>query len=110
MRSFSLFRNSILLAALAIAIPVLAKPMAKTLPIAHEVHFGQVDVKSGEYRVTIDDNHLTLTKGKNVIAESAGRWEERDTKPEYDEIVSNAEGKVIELRFAGKKSVFVLTQ
>jgi len=110
MRLHSLLRSSILLAAIAIAVPVFAKPMAKTLPINHEVRFGQVDVKTGEYRVTIDDNHLTLTKGKNVVAESAGRWEDRDAKSDYDEIVSNAEGKVIELRFAGKKSAFVLAQ
>jgi hypothetical protein len=109
MRIHSLLRSSLLVAAIAV-VPVFAKPMAKTLPINHEVKFGQVDVKTGEYRVTIDDNHLTLTKGKSVIAESAGRWEDRDTKSEYDEIVSNAEGKVIELRFSGKKSVFVLAQ
>jgi len=110
MKNHSLLRNSVLAAALAVAVPLFAKPVAKTLPVSHEVHFGQVDVKSGEYKVIIDDSHLTLSKGKKVIAESNGRWEDRGTKSEYDEIVSNAQGNVLELRFAGKSSVFVLKQ
>ncbi len=45
-----------------------------------------------------------------MIAEAEGRWEDRDAKSEYNGVVSNADGKVIELRFQGKKNVFVLPQ
>jgi hypothetical protein len=43
------------------------------------------------------------------VAEADGRWEERNVKSEYTEILSDNEGKVLELRFAGNKGAFVLT-
>ncbi len=110
MSNKSLVRSLILVSALAISIPAFAKPVVKDLPITHTIHVGKSTIQSGNYRILIDGNHLTIQKGKNVVAESEGRWEERDAKVPYDEIVSTADGKMLELRFGGKKSVFVLTQ
>ena len=45
-------------------------------------------MKAGEYRFLIDGNHLTIQNGKKVVAESEGRWEDRDKKSEYTEILS----------------------
>jgi hypothetical protein len=110
MKSNTLVRNLALAATLAITVPVFAKPVAKTLAVNHPVKFGKVDVKAGDYRAMIDDNHLTLLNGKKVIAESAGRWEERNEKSNYTSIVSNSDGRVLELRFEGKSQVFVLSE
>ena len=110
MASKSFVRSMVLLAAVAISVPAFAKPMAKNIPLNHDVHVGMTDVKAGEYRFLIDGNHLTIQNGKKVVAESEGRWEDRDKKSQYTEILSNAEGKVIELRFEGQKSAFVLAQ
>jgi hypothetical protein len=49
-------------------------------------------------------------KGKTLVAQSEGRWEDRDQKAPYTEVVSNSDGKLLELRFEGKKTVFVLPQ
>jgi len=108
MSNNSLVRCLILASALAISLPAFAKPVVKDLPVTHTMHVGKTTVQSGDYRILIDGNHLTIQKGKNVVAECEGRWEERDAKVPYDEIVSNADGKMLELRFSGKKSVFVL--
>jgi hypothetical protein len=110
MKSNSIVRNLVLAAALVMGIAAVAKPLEKNLPINHAVKVGKVDVKAGDYRAMIDDNHLTLLNGKKVVAESAGRWEDRDKKSPYTEIVSNSDGKVMELRFEGKASVFVLAE
>lgn len=110
MKNKSLFANLVLCGALAVAVPVFAKPMSANLPLTHSVKVGQTEVKAGDYRFLIDGNHLTILHGKTQVAEADGRWEERDAKSEYDSIVSNEEGRVIELRFVGKKSVFVLPQ
>jgi len=103
MHNKSWLRSFVLLAAVAIAIPAFAKPMSKS------VHVGKYDVKAGDYNVLIDGNHLTLKKNNKVVAEADGRWEERNVKSDYTEILSNNDGKVLELRFAGNKSAFVLT-
>ena len=110
MKRNSVVRNLALLAALACTVPVLAKPVTKSLPISQNVKVGKVDVKAGDYRATIDDNHITLLNGKKVVAESAGRWETRDTKSPYTGIVADSNGRVLELRFEGKADVFVLSE
>ncbi len=110
MKSNLLARTLVLAAALAVSVPMFAKPVSKSLPVSHNVRFGQVDVKAGDYRVTIDNNHLKLMNGNKTVAETDGRWEEREAKSEYTSILSNAEGRVLELRFEGQKSVFVLAQ
>ena len=110
MKSNTLVRNLALATALAICVPVFAKPVTKSLPISRTVKLNKVDVKAGDYRAMIDDNHLTLLNGKKVVAESAGRWETRDNKSPYTGIVSDANGNVRELRFEGKAEVFVLSE
>jgi len=110
MKKQSLLANLVLAGALAVAIPAFAKPMSTTLPITHNVKVGQTEIKAGDYRFLIDGNHLTVLNGKKAIAEADGRWEERDSKAQYNSVVSNADGKVIELRFEGKKTVFVIPE
>jgi hypothetical protein len=110
MKNNTLVRSLALAAALALTVPVFAKPVAKSLAVPHNVKFGKVDVKAGDYRAMIDDNHITLLNGKKVIAESAGRWEDRSQKSPYTVIVSNEDGRVLELRFEGKAQVFVLSE
>jgi photosystem II stability/assembly factor-like uncharacterized protein len=110
MKSNSLLANLVLLGTLAVAVPVDAKPIATNLPITHNMKVGQTELKAGDYRFLIDGNHLTILNGKKHIAEADGRWEERDSKAEDTSVVSTVDGKLLELRFGGKKSVFVLPQ
>lgn len=110
MKKQSLLANLVLVGALAIAVPVFAKPMSTNVPITHNVKVGQTEIKAGDYRFLIDGNHLTVLSGRKTVAEADGRWEERDTKAQNTSVVSNGEGKVIELRFEGKKSVFVIPE
>ena len=110
MKSKSLLANLVLGGALAVAVPLFAKPMSTTVPLGHSVKVGQTDLKAGDYRFLIDGTHLTVFIGKKNVAEAEGKWEERDTKSPYTEVVSTNDGKLVELRFEGKKSVFVLNQ
>ena len=110
MKSKSLLANLVLCGALAAAVPVFAKPVSTTLPVTHTVKVGQTEIKAGDYRFLIDGNHLTILNGHKQVAEAEGRWEDRSTKSDFNSIVSGADGKLIELRFQGKKSVFVLPQ
>jgi hypothetical protein len=110
MSSKTLFRSMVLFSAVAISVPVFAKPMTKNIPINHEVQVGKSDLKAGEYRFLIDGTHLTIMNGRQIVAEAEGRWEDRDKKNEYTEILSGADGKMMELRFSGQKSAFVLAQ
>ncbi len=110
MKTNSFVRSMALLAAMALAVPAFAKPLSQNFQLSHNTMIGKTALNAGEYRFLIDGNKLTVTKGKAIMAESEGRWEERDTKYEYAQIVSGSNGQLMELRFAGKKSVFVLNQ
>src|SRR5258705_5280918 len=107
MKSNSLLRSVALLAVTAIAVPVFAKPVSKTINISQSAKVGKADLQAGEYRLLIDGTKATVQKGKSVVAESEGRWEDRDTKSNYDAVLLSETGQVKEVRFSGQKRVFV---
>ena len=106
----SFFRSIALLAAVALAVPAFAKPVSKTVHIAHEAKIGQTDLQSGDYRFSIDGNKVTVQKGSKTIAEIDGRWEDRSTKSQYDSVLLGEGGVVKEVRFAGQQRVLVLNE
>jgi hypothetical protein len=58
----------------------------------------------------IDGNKATVQKGKEVVAESEGRWEDRSSKSSYDSVLLSETGQVKEVRFAGQTRVFVFNE
>ncbi len=110
MKSNSFVRSLALLAAIALAVPVFAKPFSKTINIAQAARLGKSDLRAGEYRLEIDGNKAIVQKGKQVVAESEGRWEDRSTRAAYDSILIGENGQVKEVRFAGQARVFVFSE
>ena len=110
MKTNSLFRFAALMAAIALAVPVFAKPLSKTINFTQAAKLGRSDLQAGEYRLLIDGNKATLQKGKDVVAESEGRWEERETRSNYDSVLIGENGQVREVRFSGQKRVFVFNE
>jgi hypothetical protein len=51
-----------------------------------------------------------VQKGKSLVAESEGRWEDRDAKSSYDAVLLGEDGQVKEVRFSGQKRVFVFSE
>ena len=110
MKSNSFVRSMALLAAIALAVPAFAKPVAKTINFAQAAKLGKSELRAGEYRLEIDGNKATVQRGKQVVAESEGRWEDRSTKAAYDSVLVGENGQVKEVRFAGQKRVFVFSE
>ena len=110
MKSKSILRSFALLAVVALAVPVFAKPVSKTININQSAKVGTAKLDAGEYRLSIDGTKATVQKGKNVVATSEGRWEDRDAKSNYDAVLLNDSGQVTEVRFAGQKKVFVFSE
>ena len=110
MKMNGLIRTLTLLAVAALAIPAFAKPVSKTFNITQAAKVGKVDLQAGEYRLLIDGTKATVQKGNTVIAQSEGRWEERETKSNYDAVLVGENGQVKEVRFSGQKRVFVFNE
>jgi hypothetical protein len=110
MKANSFLRGAALLAAVALAVPLFAKPVSKTINFTQAARLGKAELQAGEYRLLIDGNKATVEKGKAVVAESEGRWEERDAKANYDAVLIGENGQVKEVRFSGQKRVFVFNE
>ncbi len=110
MKSQSFLRSVTLLAVIALAVPVFAKPISKTINISQNAKVGKASLQAGEYRLLIDGNKATVQRGKQVVAESEGRWEDRDIKSQSDAVLLNNNGEVQEVRFSGQKRVFVFSE
>ncbi len=110
MKTNSLLRSIVLLAAMAVAMPAFAKPFATTISLTQTAKFGKAQLQAGEYRLEIEGNKATLQKGRQVVAESEGRWEDRSAKSNYDSLLLGENGQVKEVRFAGKARVFVFNE
>ena len=110
MKSNTLLRSFALLAVIALAVPVFAKPISKTINITQAAKVGKADLQAGEYRLLIDGSKAIVQKGKSTVAEIEGRWEDRDTKSNYDAVLLGDNGQVKEVRFSGQKRVFVFSE
>jgi hypothetical protein len=110
MKLNSILRGVALAAALAFTVTLVAKPVSKTINITHSAKIGRADLQAGEYRLMIDGNKATVEKGKQVVAESEGRWEDRSTKAVADSVLIGEDGQVKEVRFAGQNRVFVFNE
>ena len=110
MKFNTLVRTAALLGALCLSVSVFAKPFVKTLSISQPAKVGQVTLQAGEYKFSIDGNKVTVQRGKDQLAQSEGRWEDRDAKSDYDAVLVNSEGQLKEVRFAGQKRVFVFSE
>ena len=110
MKTNSFVRSMALLAAIAVAVPAFAKPFSKTINISQTAKVGKSELRAGEYRLAIEGNKATVQKGKEVVAESEGRWEDRSSKSEYNAVLIGENGQVREVRFAGQARVFVFSE
>jgi hypothetical protein len=110
MKTKLFFRSIALLAAIALTVPAFAKPFAKTINIAQNARVGKSELKAGEYRLQIEGTKATVQKGKEIVAESEGRWEDRSAKASYDSLLVGENGQVKEVRFAGQTRVFVFSE
>jgi hypothetical protein len=110
MKINSVHRTAALFVALAIVVPAFAKPLTKTINISQPAKVGKASLQAGEYQLSIDGTKAIVQKGKNTVAMSEGRWEEREAKSQYTSILVGENGQVREVRFAGQKKVFVFAE
>jgi hypothetical protein len=113
------FRFVLALAAMALALPMLAKtdnsakadakPKSMTVTINEPVKFGTTMVNAGTYKLVIENEKATVQSGKNVIASAPGRWEDREQKQRSNGF-ETTNGEVQEIYIHGEASVFVLNR
>jgi hypothetical protein len=103
-------KSLIAVAALAVLVsPAFAKPETRIITIDGTDKIAGKELKNDVFAFKVDDSKLVVVKGNKVVAEATGRWEPRDTKYDTDTVVTDANGQIQELRFAGEKRAFVIS-
>ncbi|MGA2482186.1 MAG: hypothetical protein ABSF92_03595 [Candidatus Acidiferrales bacterium] len=110
MKSSSFIRTFALLGAIALAVPVFAKPTSRTINLTESAKLGASRLEAGQYTLLIDGDKVTAKHGKKVLAETHARWEEREDKQPYDSVLVGPDGSVLEIRFGGQRRVLVLSE
>jgi hypothetical protein len=107
------FRLGLAVAALALALPVMAKPAndakpkSTTLTIDSPVKFGDTMLKPGTYKLVIENDKASIESGKTVVASASGRWEDRKQKA-GDTGFETTDGQIDTIYLHGDTNAFVL--
>jgi hypothetical protein len=110
MRIKSLVRFLAMLAVIPLAVPAMAKPISKSMNLSQPAKLGNTQLTVGEYRLLIDGNKVTVQRGKEVVAQAEGRWEQRSQKERYNSVVLGPDGEVQEIRFAHDDRVLLISR
>lgn len=97
-------------AALAMLVtPAFAKTEVRIITIDGTEKMSGKELKNDVFKFSVDDTKVTVVKGNKVVAEATGRWEPRDKKYDTDTVLTDANGQITELRFAGEKRAFIIS-
>lgn len=90
--------------ALALAAPVLADTISKSLSLREPAKLGGTELKAGEYWLVFDGAKLTLKKGKKVVAEAQAEWVDVKFEVRGDTFIVE-KGAISEIRIEGRSRV-----
>jgi hypothetical protein len=97
-------------AALAMLVtPAFAKTDTRIITISGTDKISGKELKNDDFTFKVDDTKVVVVKGSKVVAEATGRWEPRDKKYDTDTVITDSNGQIQELRFAGQKRAFVIS-
>jgi hypothetical protein len=106
----------VVLAALALAMPLAAHPNKKdsksnvhaTMDLVSSANLAGKPVRSGTYDVKANGTTLTLTRDGKVIAEAPIEWKDETSKQNYSSIIVES-GAVKEIHFIGQSRYAQIT-
>jgi hypothetical protein len=65
-------------------------------------------ITPGDYKVTVTETQLTMTRDGKVVAQVPVQWKDETSKPHYSTIVTDG-GKITEFHFGGKTRFVVVS-
>jgi len=99
-----------ILAALALAVPVVAraddsKTIKSVSRVAVDLHSSATlagkDLKPGTYQVSADDSKMTISRDGKIVAEVPIEWKDGQGKAAYTSVVTDS-NQITEVHFGGK--------
>jgi len=106
MRRSSFYRVLAVLVVLALAVPVLAKPMRATIALGQNAKLAGTQLKPGSYTVIADETKVVVKKGSKVVAEAPAKWAESKTKASGSSVILRGD-EIAEIRIGGSTKYLV---
>jgi len=97
-----------LAAALALAMPVLAKPDRVQVILTQTSLVGSTSIQPGEYEMVLDGNKVSFVQKHKVVAEATGEWKKADKKAALTFFGYSNDGKITEIHLGGHDSYLAL--
>ena len=108
MQHKTLLRIVAVLALVALATPMFARPVERNISLERAVKFGKTQIDAGRYILAIDGTKVTLWQGGRSVASLDASWEERESPAPYNSVLINRFGQLEEVRFRGSNRVLVI--
>jgi hypothetical protein len=74
---------------------------ASVFTIQNATSLAGQSIAPGDYKVSVTDTQLTMSKNGKVVAQVAVQWKDETSKPHYSTIVTEG-NKITEFHFGGK--------
>jgi hypothetical protein len=97
-----------LLAMLALAMPVLARPDRGEITVSRNCLVGTTAIQAGTYKLTFDGNKVSFLQHGKVVAEANGEWKKLPSKIYDTSVIYETNGRIIEIRLQNHDSLFAL--
>jgi len=97
-----------LLAALALAMPVLARPSRTNITLTDACQLAGTKLPPGEYVMLVDGNTVTIQHNNKTVVSATGEWKKLDSKATSSGFGCNAEGHVVQIRVEGRDSYLAI--
>jgi len=98
------------LAVVVLALPLMAKPITKSLTLTEPTKIAGTLLKPGDYKLVIDGDKLTVEQGKHVVATATVTWEHMNAKSDTNCITITADGELQKICFTGDDKALILGQ
>lgn len=96
------------LAVLALAMPVLARPDRGEITVSRDCQVGATALPAGTYKLVFDGNKVSFLQHNKVIAEANGEWKKLPAKIYDTSVIFEASGRIVEIRLQGHDSMFAI--
>jgi hypothetical protein len=98
---------AILAVVVSMVIPVMAKPVTKSMTLDTAVMLAGTQLAAGDYKMSIDGDKITFEKGGKAVATVNGSWEDRKQKQVSTGFLTE-NNQVQEIYIAGDSRAFVV--
>jgi len=75
--------------------------VSTTMSLLAPATFAGKQLQPGDYAVSVDETHVTISMRGKVVAEAPVQWKDETSKAKYSAFVSQGD-KITEIHFGGK--------